>query len=72
MPVPAMALFCELRVDSSPIGLSSSMRVDAIPMANIVVDLKTDKKSVVHEVALAAYALALELLSVGVVAYFIY
>lgn len=60
MPVPAMALFSELKVDGSPIGLSSGMRVDAIPMANVVVDLKTGKKSEVHEVALAAYALTLE------------
>ncbi|MEM1642499.1 MAG: type I-A CRISPR-associated protein Cas4/Csa1 [Sulfolobales archaeon] len=60
MPVPAMALFSELRVDGSPIGLSNNMRVDAIPMANVVVDLKTGKRSDVHELALAAYALALE------------
>lgn len=58
--VPAVALFSELRVDGSPVGLSSGIRVDVVPVANVVVDLKTGRRSDAHEVALAAYALALE------------
>lgn len=60
LPIPATAGLCEVRVDGSPVGLSGSLRVDSLPVPNVVVDIKTGRKVEAHEVSLAAYALALE------------
>ncbi|MCX8185024.1 MAG: type I-A CRISPR-associated protein Cas4/Csa1 [Sulfolobales archaeon] len=60
IPTPATAALSEVRVDGSPIGLSSSLRIDSLPIPNVVVDIKTGRKTEVHELSLAAYALALE------------
>ena len=57
---PAMLSLSEVRVDGTPLGLSGGLRVDAIPLSNVVVDVKVGRRSENHEVALAAYAMALE------------
>ena len=57
---PAMLSLSEVRVDGTPLGLSSGLRVDAIPLSNVVIDVKVGRRSENHELALAAYAMALE------------
>jgi len=57
---PAMLSLSEVRVDGTPLGLSSGLRVDAIPLSNVVVDVKVGRRSENHEIAVAAYAMALE------------
>ncbi len=48
-------------VDGSPLGLSPSLRVDALGEAGVVVEVKLgSRRSRRHEVGLAGYALALE------------
>ncbi|MCE4599090.1 MAG: type I-A CRISPR-associated protein Cas4/Csa1 [Desulfurococcales archaeon] len=50
----------EYRVDGSPLGLSSSLRVDALGDAGVVVDIKYGRRDRRQRVGLAGYALALE------------
>lgn len=57
---PALLWLNEVRVDGTPIGLSNGLRIDALPIANIVVDFKIGKKYENHDLMLVAYALALE------------
>lgn len=57
---PALLWLNEVRVDGTPIGLSSGLRIDALPMANVVVDFKIGKRYENHDLMLTAYALALE------------
>lgn len=57
---PALLWLSEVRVDGTPIGLNSGLRVDALPIANIVVDFKVGKRYENHDLMLVAYALALE------------
>ncbi|MEM2075912.1 MAG: type I-A CRISPR-associated protein Cas4/Csa1 [Zestosphaera sp.] len=57
---PALLWLNEVRVDGTPIGLSSGLRVDALPIANIIVDIKVGRRYENHDLMLVAYALALE------------
>ena len=57
---PALLSLSEVRVDGTPLGLSGWLRVDAIPLSNVVIDVKVGRRSENHELALAAYAMALE------------
>ena len=57
---PFLGWLSEVRVDGSPIGLSSNLRVDAIVSGNLIVDFKVGRRHEVHELALAGYALAIE------------
>jgi len=57
---PAMLSLSEVRVDGTPVGLSSNLRVDAIPVSNVVVDFKVGRRSDNHELSVTAYAMALE------------
>lgn len=57
---PAMLSLSEVRVDGTPIGLSNNLRVDAIPVSNVVVDFKVGRRSDNHELSVTAYAMALE------------
>ena len=57
---PALLSLSEVRVDGTPLGLSGWLRVDAIPLSNVVVDVKVGRRSENHELALAAYAMTLE------------
>lgn len=50
----------EYRVDGSALGLSSSLRVDALGEAGLVVEVKYGRGNGFHGVGLAGYALALE------------
>ncbi|MEM2238540.1 MAG: type I-A CRISPR-associated protein Cas4/Csa1 [candidate division WOR-3 bacterium] len=50
----------ELKVDGSLLGFSSGCRVDGLAPLGLVVELKTSKPAQIHELALAAYALAIE------------
>ncbi len=50
----------EYRVDGSPLGLSSQLRVDALGEAGVVVELKYGRPGDRHRLGLAGYALALE------------
>ena len=49
-----------MRIDGSLIGLSPNLRVDALVSGNLIIDFKVGRKFENHELALAAYALALE------------
>lgn len=57
---PALLWLSEVRVDGTPLGLSNNLRIDALPVANIVVDFKVGRKYENHELMVTAYALALE------------
>ena len=49
-----------MRIDGSLIGLSPNLRVDALVSGNLIIDFKVGRKFENHELALAAYTLALE------------
>ena len=57
---PFLGWLSEVRVDGSPIGLSSNLRVDAIVSGNLIIDFKVSRRYENHELALAGYALAIE------------
>jgi len=57
---PALLSLSEVRVDGTPLGLSGWLRVDAIPLSNVVIDVKVGRRSENHELALSAYAMTLE------------
>jgi len=57
---PFLGWLSEVRVDGSPIGLSPNLRVDALVSGNLVIDFKVGRRFENHDLALAAYALALE------------
>jgi len=57
---PFLGWLSEVRVDGSLIGLSPNLRVDALVSGNLIIDFKVGRKFENHELALAAYALALE------------
>ncbi len=57
---PALLWLNEVRVDGIPLGLSNGLRIDALPIANIVVDFKVGKRHENHDLMLAIYALSLE------------
>jgi CRISPR-associated protein Csa1 len=57
---PALLWLNEVRVDGTPIGLSNHLRIDSLPIANIVVDFKFGKRYENHDLMVTAYALALE------------
>jgi len=57
---PFLGWLSEVRVDGSPIGLSSNLRVDAIVSGNLIIDFKVGRRYENHELALAGYALAIE------------
>ena len=50
----------EYRVDGSPLGLSKSLRVDALGEAGVVVEIKLGRPSWWHKLSLAGYAMAME------------
>jgi len=57
---PFLGWLSEVRVDGSPIGLSPNLRVDAIVSGNLVIDFKVGRRYESHDLALTAYAMALE------------
>ncbi len=57
---PLTTWVSEVRVDGSLIGLSRNLKVDAIVTGNLIIDFKVGRRYEVHDIALTAYALALE------------
>jgi CRISPR-associated protein Csa1 len=57
---PFLGWLSEVRIDGSPIGLSRGIRADAIVAGNLVVDFKLGRRNEIHQLALTAYAMALE------------
>jgi len=57
---PALLWLSEVRVDGTLIGLSNHLRIDSLPIANVIVDFKVGKRHENHDLMVTAYALALE------------